>query len=120
MRTVLTHRIELKPNKLQEARFRQCVGASRLAYNWALAEWQRQFEAGEKPNEAALRRQFNAIKPIEFPWILDLPKSVPQQAIKNVGRAYQRFFQKNPIPALQAARRPRLGPAGQRPWHLRF
>ena len=50
--------------------------------------------AGEKPNEAALRRQFNAIKPIEFPWILDLPKSVPQQAIKNVGRAYQRFFQK--------------------------
>ncbi|MBK8754025.1 MAG: transposase [Candidatus Competibacteraceae bacterium] len=94
MRTVLTHRIELKPNKIQEALFRQCVGASRLAYNWALAEWQRQFEAGEKPNEAALRRQFNAIKPIEFPWILDLPKSVPQQAIKNVGRAYQRFFQK--------------------------
>lgn len=41
-----------------------------------------------------MRRQFNAIKPVEFPWILDLPKSVPQQAIKNVGRAYQRFFQK--------------------------
>lgn len=94
MRTVLTHRIELKPTKVQEALFRQCVGASRFAYNWALAEWQRQFEAGEKPNEAALRRHFNAIKPIEFPWILDLPKSVPQQAIKNVGRAYQRFFQK--------------------------
>lgn len=94
MRTVLTHRIELKPNALQEAVFRQCVGASRFAYNWALAEWQRQFAIGEKPNEAALRRQFNAIKPIEFPWILDLPKSVPQQAIKNVGRAYQRFFQK--------------------------
>lgn len=94
MRTVLTHRIELKPNKRQEGLFRQCVGASRFAYNWALAEWQRQFEAGEKPNEAALRRQFNAIKPVDFPWILDLPKSVPQQAIKNVGRAYQRFFQK--------------------------
>ena len=94
MRTVLTHRIELKPHQLQEALFRPCVGASRFAYNWALAEWQRQFDAGEKPNEAALRRQFNAIKPVEFPWILDLPKSVPQQAIKNVGRAYQRFFQK--------------------------
>ncbi|HRD49595.1 MAG: transposase [Candidatus Competibacter sp.] len=94
MRTILTHRIELKPNPIQEALFRQCVGAARFAYNWALAEWQRQFEAGEKPNEAALRRQFNAIKPIEFPWILDLPKAVPQQAIKNVGRAWQRFFQK--------------------------
>lgn len=94
MRTVITHRIELKPNKLQEAFFRQCVGAARFSFNWALAEWQRQFQAGEKPNEIALRRQFNAIKPVEFPWILELPKSVPQQAIKNVGAAYRRFFQK--------------------------
>jgi putative transposase len=94
MRIVMSHRIELKPTKIQEALFGQCVGASRFAYNWALAEWQRQFAAGEKPNEAELRRQFNAIKPVEFPWILDLPKSVPQQAIKNVGRAYRRFFQK--------------------------
>jgi len=94
MRTVLTHRIELKPNRIQEALFRQCVGASRFAYNWALAEWQRQFEAGEKPNEAALRRQFNALKPVEFPWVLDLPKSVAQQAIKTVGRAYQHCFRR--------------------------
>lgn len=35
MRTVLTHRIELKPNKLQEALFRQCVGASRFTYKGA-------------------------------------------------------------------------------------
>lgn len=84
MRTVIkTHRIELKPNKPQRALFRQCVGAFRFAYNGALAEWQRQFKAGEKPNEAALRRQFNALKPIVFPWILDLPKSIPQQAIKD-------------------------------------
>ncbi len=95
MRAILTHRIELRPNKLQEALFRQGTGAARFTFNWALAEWQRQYQAGEKPNEAALRRQFNAIKPVEFPWILDLPKSVPvQQAIKNVGTAFQRFFQK--------------------------
>ena len=94
MRIVMSHRIELKPTKIQEALFRQCVGASRFAYNWALAEWQRPFAAGEHPSEAALRRQFNAMKPIEFSWILKLPKAVPQQAIKNVGRAYQRFFQK--------------------------
>lgn len=94
MRIVMSHRIELKPHAIQESRFRQCVGAARFAYNWALAEWQRQFEAGEKPHEATLRRQFNAIKPVDFPWILDLPKSVPQQAIKNVGHAYRRFFQK--------------------------
>jgi putative transposase len=106
VRVVLTHRIELKPTKLQEALFRQCVGAARFAYNWALAEWERQYKAGGKPNEAALRRQFNAIKPVEFPWILELPKSVPQQAIKNVGRAYQNFFRKR-------AKRPRFKKRGQ-------
>jgi putative transposase len=94
MRIVLTHRIELKPHKIQAALLRECVGASRFAYHGALAEWQRQYQAGEKPNEAALRRPFNAIQPVEFPWILDLPKSVPPQAIKNVGGALQRFFQK--------------------------
>lgn len=107
MRTVIkTHRIELKPNATQTAIFRRCVGASRFAYNWALAEWQRQYQAGEKPNEAALRRQFNAIKPIEFPWILDLPKTVPQQAIKNVGAAFQHFF--------------RRAKAGEKPGYPRF
>ena len=39
MRIVMSHRIELKPTKIQEALFGQCVGASRFAYNWALAEW---------------------------------------------------------------------------------
>ena len=48
MRTLIkTHRIELKPNATQAAIFRQCVGASRFAYNWALAEWQRQYQAGQ-------------------------------------------------------------------------
>jgi putative transposase len=65
MQIVMSHRIELKPTKIQEALFGQCVGASRLAYNWALAEWQRQFAAGEKPHEGELRRQFNAIKPVQ-------------------------------------------------------
>jgi putative transposase len=37
-------------------------GTARFAYNWALAEWRRQYAAGEKPNDTALRRQLNAIK----------------------------------------------------------
>jgi putative transposase len=48
-----------------------------------LAEWERQYQAGEKPSEAALRRQLNSIKRQQFPWMRLVPKSVPQQAIKN-------------------------------------
>lgn len=71
---------------------RQCVGHARFAYNWALEEWERQYQAGGKPNEGALRRQLNALKREQFPWLLDVPKSVAQQALKNLGAGYRRFF----------------------------
>jgi putative transposase len=91
---VLSHRIALVPTAAQEVLLRQAVGVSRFAYNWALAEWKRQYQAGEKPSETALRRQLNSIKRQQFPWMQLVPKSVPQQAIKNCGAAFQRFFKK--------------------------
>ena len=94
MRVVLSHCIALVPNAAQGVLLRQAFGVSRFAFNWALAEWQRQYRAGEKPNEAALRRQLNSIKRQQFPWMFLVPKSVPQQAIKNCGAAFQRFFKK--------------------------
>jgi len=93
VQVTLSHRIALDPTVKQEQVLRQAVGVARFAYNWALAEWKRQYEAGEKPNECKLRRQLNAIKGEKFPWMLDVPKSVPQQAIKNLGQACKGFFQ---------------------------
>jgi len=89
----LSHRIALDPTTEQERVLRQAVGVARFAYNWALAEWKREYETGEKPKERKLRRQLNAIKREKFPWMLDVPKSVPQQAIKNLGKAFQAFFE---------------------------
>ena len=86
------HQIKLNPNQAQAVYFAKACGVARHAYNWALAEWRRQYEAGEKPNEAALRKQYNAIKPVEFPWALEVTKCAPQQAIKNAGTAYKNFF----------------------------
>lgn len=86
------HKIKLAPNKAQDEYFRKSCGVARHAYNWALAEWKRQYEAGGKPNEAALRKQYNQMKPVEFPWALEVTKCAPQQAIKNAGTAYRNFF----------------------------
>jgi hypothetical protein len=52
---LLAHQIRLAPTNTQRTFFAQCVGVSRFAYNWALEEWQRQYAAGEKPHEVALR-----------------------------------------------------------------
>lgn len=88
------HKIRLRPNARQEEIFRRCVGTARFAYNLALAGWQSQYRSGGKPNECALRREINARKRAEWPWMMDVPKSVVQQAVKNVGDAYSRFFKK--------------------------
>lgn len=88
----LAHRIRLVPSAEQETYFRKACGVARFAYNWALAQWLRQHQAGEKSNEVALRRALNAIKHEQFPWMREVTKNAPQQAIKNLGRAYANFF----------------------------
>jgi putative transposase len=48
---ILSHRIALDPTYAQQAYFRRACGVSRFAYNWALAEWKRAYDAGEKPTK---------------------------------------------------------------------
>lgn len=66
----------------------------------SLVEWERQFEACKvnpalpRPNQAVFGRQLNAIKRIQFPWMLEVTKNAPQMAIRQLGRAFQNFFDK--------------------------
>lgn len=91
---IVVHRIALDPNKKQETYFRKAAGCARFAYNWALAEWRRQYEDGGKPSECNLRRLLNEIKAEAFPWLLEVSKNVIQQAIKNLGSAFSHFFRR--------------------------
>ncbi len=50
------------------------------------------FPFGEAPPLPALRRQLNAIKRQEFPWMLEVTKNAPQMAIKNLGQPFKKFF----------------------------
>lgn len=84
--------IKLDPTCKQEAFFRQCVGTARFSFNWALKAWRDKHEAKLKVSEGDLRKELNAVKSEQFPWMLDVPKSVVQQAVKNLGAAYQNFF----------------------------
>ena len=47
-----------------------------------------------RPNQMALRRQLNAIKRSEFPWMLEVTKCAPQMAIVQLGEAFRNFFAK--------------------------
>lgn len=95
---ILAHKIALDPNNAQASYFARAAGVARFAYNWALAEWGRQYEACKanpnlpKPSQAALRRQLNAIKREQFPWMLEVTKCAPQMAIIQLGEAFKHFF----------------------------
>ncbi len=95
---IVAHKIALNPNKRQATYFAKAAGTARFAYNWALAEWQRQYEAWKadnrlpKPNEVILRCQLNAIKHKQFPWMLEVTKCAPQMAILQLGKAFENFF----------------------------
>ncbi|THC45638.1 RNA-guided endonuclease TnpB family protein [Massilia sp. Mn16-1_5] len=95
---LIAHRIRLNPNNVQATYLARAAGIARFAYNWALAEWQRQYEARKAnpalptPSQLALRRQINAIKREQFPWMLEVTKNAPQMAIIQLGEAFKNFF----------------------------
>jgi transposase len=110
---MVSHKIRLVPLRSQEDVFRRACGTARFAYNWALAQWQCEYRAGGKPNETVLRKRLNAIKATEFPWMYEVPKTVIQHAIKNLGVAYKNFFDdlakaKRGFIEAKRIRRPRL------------
>lgn len=90
-----SHKIALDPNHKQATYFARACGVARFAYNWGLSEWKCQYEAGEKPTQASLRRQLNGIKREQFPWMLEVTKNAPQMALIHLGEAFARFFRGN-------------------------
>ena len=90
------HVIELNPNNKQRTYFARACGCARKAYNWGVDEWPRLYALHKadpsnhpKPDEMLLRRLFNAIKRKQFPYMLEVTKCAPQQALRNLGRAYK-------------------------------
>ena len=91
---IRVHKIKLDPSPAQATYFARACGVARHAYNWAPGRRIGQYEAGLKPTEAALRREYNATRPVEPPRATEAAKNAPQQAIKNVGAAFQNFFRR--------------------------
>jgi putative transposase len=88
----LTHKIRLDPTLRQVDYFRRACGVARFTWNWGLAEWKRQYALGKKPSGLKLKKQFNAIKPVEYPWTYEVTKYASQQPFIFLQSAFHRFF----------------------------
>ena len=86
------HRIEIKPNKKQITYFRRSFGVARFAYNWGIDTWERLTKEGQHRSAIELTRIFNGIKAEQFPFVLNVSKSVPEYAFRHLQRAYMEYF----------------------------
>ena len=89
-----SHKIRLNPTLEQARWLRQACGVARFTFNWALAEWKRQYEEGGKPSAYTLKKQFNAIRHKEFPWSLDVSKCAVDTGFRNLDAAFKNFFRR--------------------------
>lgn len=102
-----THKIRLSPNNSQITYFKKACGVKRFTYNWALAEWSRQYSAGLKPSAYQLKKEFNAIKAEQFPFVKEVTKCAAESAFSNLDKAFKKFFKKT-------AKYPKFKKKGQR------
>lgn len=89
---MLAHKIRLQPTCKQERYFRKACGIARFTYNWALARWKEEYQAGRKPSAYSLKKAFNAIKWIEYPWVGEVTKYACQQPFIFLQKAFTHFF----------------------------
>ena len=97
---LLAHRIRLDPTPVQRDYFARAAGTARRVWNWALAEWQRQIAAGQRPGAMALKRQFNAIKYTHpdwldadgQPWLRSIHRDAHSQPFANLAKAWSAYF----------------------------
>jgi putative transposase len=89
------YKTELDLNDRQVTACKRHAGAARYAYNWGLRRKQEVYEAtGKSPSAMDLHRELNALKKTELPWMYEVSKCAPQEALRNLETAFAHFFRR--------------------------
>jgi putative transposase len=95
MRVQRAYKTELNLNDQQVTACKQHAGAARWAYNWGLQVKQERYKATKKsPTAIELHRELNVLKKTQVPWMYEVSKCAPQEALWNLDAAFQRFFRR--------------------------
>jgi putative transposase len=87
---------ELNPNNRQRTLLLKNAGAARFAYNWGLSQKKLAMDAKTKiPNAIELHRRLNEVKRTKFPWMYEVSKCSPQEALRNLDRVFDNLFRKD-------------------------
>ena len=83
------YKYELDLNNVQRTACLKHAGAARFAFNWGLRRKKEAYAAGEKtPTAIDLHRELNVLKQSEIPWMYEVSKCAPQEALRDLDREW--------------------------------
>jgi putative transposase len=89
----IAYRYELKPNVHQRILLAKHAGVARFAYNWGLGLRKELYENEKKcTNAIAQHKLLNKLKQTDFPWMYEVSKCAPQEALRDLDKAYNNYF----------------------------
>lgn len=89
------YKTELDLNNEQRTACLKHAGCARFAYNFGLARSQEAYRTtGKRPSAMELHKELNALKPTAYPWMYDVSKCAPQEALRDLEQAYKHFYRK--------------------------
>lgn len=91
---IQTYKVMLVPNNKQTTKLFDYAGASRFAYNWALSKEMESLKNKQGfISDKDLRKEFTQLKKKKgFEWLNTISNNVTKQAIKDLVKAYIKFF----------------------------
>ncbi len=89
-------KVRLYPTRYQEELMFKSAGIARFSYNWGLAFLNNYYKENNRSlsiNE--LRKEFTKLRnDIEYSWLKEVSSEIPQQALKDLGESFKKFFRK--------------------------
>lgn len=88
-----TYKVEIHPNNIQQTLLSKACGVARFTYNWGLQYKKTLWKTNKQSISAiGLHKELNKLKKTKFPWMYEVSKCAPQEALRNLDKAYDRWF----------------------------
>lgn len=95
MKVTRGYRVELDLNNAQKTACLKHAGAARFAYNWGLRRYQEaRAKSVKTPTAISLHKELNILKQHELFWMYEVSKCAPQEALRDLEKAFKHFFRK--------------------------
>jgi putative transposase len=90
------YRYELDPNNSQKSALLQHAGVARFAFNWGLEQritlFQTNISAAQFTDAMKQHKLLNSMKKTQFPWMYECSKCAPQEALRDLDKAFRNFY----------------------------